>query len=58
MKDVINLNNDFQKIIFDISSTSLAEQVDRLIRGLKPYIWKEILTQDYASLTEVMRNSE
>ena len=44
---------------FSISpNISLAEQIDRYTRGLKPYIWKEMCTQDYASLTEAMRDAE
>ena len=46
MKDVINFNSDFQKIILDIPDISLAEQLDRYTRGLKPYIWIEMCTQD------------
>ena len=58
IKDVVHFNNDFQKIILDIPDISLAEQLDRYTRGLKPIIWKEMCTQDYASLTEAMRDAE
>ena len=58
MKDIVNFNSDFQKIILDIPDISVAEQLDRYTRGLKPYIWKEMCTQDYASLTEAMRDAE
>ena len=58
MKDITSFNSDFQKIILDIPDIALAEQLDRYTRGLKLYIWKEMCTQDYASLTEAMRDAE
>ena len=50
MQYVVNFNNDFQKIILCISDISFAKQKDRYSRGLKPYIWKEMYTQEYGSL--------
>ena len=57
MRDVTNFKSDFQKIILDIQNINLAEQLDHYVRGSKPYIWKEMCTQDYASLTETMRDA-
>ena len=58
MKDVAYFNSDFKKVILDIPDIYLAEQLDRYTRGLKSYIWKEMCTQDFTSLTEVMRDAE
>lgn len=58
IKDVQTFNDDFQKIILDIPNISMEEQVDRYTRGLKPYIWKELCTNDYKDITEAMRNAE
>ena len=37
-KDVVNFNNDFLKVILDISDISLTEQMDCYTRRLKPEI--------------------
>ena len=58
MKDVVQFNIDFQKIIFDIADISLVEQNDRYTRGLRQYICKGMCIQDYGNLTEAMRNAE
>ena len=57
MKDVVLFNNDFQKIVLDIPEISLAKQLERYTRGLKPYIWKEMCTLDYGNLTEAMQDA-
>ena len=52
------VNDDFQRIILDIPSISIEEQIDRYTRGLKPYIWKELCTREYTSLNTAMRDAE
>ena len=42
MKNVVQFNTDFQKTILDISDISFAEQLDRYICDLRPYIWKNV----------------
>ena len=49
--DVTSFNIEFQKIKPDIADIALAEQLDSCMRGLRPYIWEEMCTQDYASPT-------
>ena len=58
IKDIRTFNEDFQKIILDIPNISMEEQVDRYSRGLKNYIWKDLCTNDYDDITEVMRDAE
>ena len=38
LKDVATFNEDFQRIVFDIPTISVEEQIDRYTRGLKSYI--------------------
>ena len=58
LKDVRSFNEDFQKIILDIPNITIDEQIDRYTRGLKNYIWKEICTNDYESLSDAMCDAE
>ena len=58
IKDVPSFNDDFQRIILDIPNISVEEQLDRYTRGLKPYIWKELCTREYANLNDAMRDAE
>ncbi len=58
IKDVITFNEDFQRIILDISDISESEKIDRYSRGLKSYIWKELCTKDYDDLTVLMRDAQ
>ena len=58
VKDVLQFNHDFQRIVLDIPDISIPEQIDRYTRGLKPYIWKEMCTKDYDNLTDAMRDAE
>ena len=58
IKDIRRFNEDFQKIILDVPNISMEEQVDRYTRGLKNYIWKDLCTNDYDDLTEVIRDDE
>lgn len=58
VKDVQSFNDDFQKILLDISNINMEEKIDRYTRGLKPYIWKELCTKDYTELTEAMKDAE
>ena len=58
IKDVKIFSGDFQKIILDIPNISIDEQIDRYTRGLKPYIWKEICTNEYTSLVDAMLDAE
>ena len=58
VKDVLQFNHDFQRIVIDIPDISTSEQIDRYTRGLKPYIWKEMCTKDYENLTDAMRDAE
>ena len=58
MKNVVQFNNDFQKIILDITDTCFPEQLYRYTRGLKPYICKEMRNQDSKNLTEALRDEE
>ncbi len=45
-KDVSSFNEDFQKILLDIPTITIEEQLDRYARGLKTYIWKELCTKE------------
>ena len=58
LKDVSRFNEDFQKIILDIPSISVDEQIDRYTRGLKNYIWKELCNNEYTCLADAMRDVE
>jgi len=58
VRDVSSFNDDFQRILLDIPTISMAEQIDRYTRGLKQYIWKELCTKDYRDLAEAMRDAE
>ena len=58
IKDVSSFNEDFQKILLDIPSITIEEQIDRYARGLKPFIWSELCTREYSSLTDLMRDAE
>lgn len=57
-KDVQQYNEDFLKIVLDIPNISMEEQLDRYTRGLRSYIWKELCTNEYKSLTEAMKDAE
>lgn len=58
LKDVSTFNEDFQKIILDIPSISTTEKIDRYCRGLMPYIWKDLCTNDYNELSEIMTDAQ
>ena len=58
IKDVPAFNEDFQKILLDIPNITIEEQIDRYARGLKNYIWRELCTKEYASLSELMKDAE
>lgn len=58
VKDVSSFNEDFQRILLDIPSITVEEQLDRYTRGLKSYIWKELCTNEYTSLSELMKDAE
>ena len=58
VKDVPAYNEDFQKILLDIPTITVEEQLDRYARGLRSYIWKELCTKEYTSLGELMRDAE
>ena len=58
VKDVVKFNQDFQKILLDIPDIAMKEQVDRYTRGLKPYIWRELCTNDYSNLADAMKDAE
>ena len=58
IKDAASFNQDFQKILLDIPSMTIEEQVDRYARGLKPFIWRELCTREYNNLTDLMRDAE
>ena len=45
-------------MLFDISTITTEEQIDRYSRGLKSYIWKELSTKEYISLSELMKDAE
>lgn len=58
IKDVTTFNEDFQKILLDIPGIGDDEKIDRYTRGLKPYIWRELCTKEYTSLSDAMRDAE
>lgn len=58
IKDVSSFNEDFQKILLDIPTITIEEQLDRYARGLKHYIWKELCTKEYTSLGDLMKDAE
>ena len=58
IKDVSSFNEYFQKILLDIPNITTEQKIDRYSRGLKSYIWRELCTKEYASLSELMRDAE
>jgi len=58
IKGVPTYSEDFQRILLDIPTITMEEQLDRYARGLKSYIWKELCTKEYTSLGELMRDAE
>lgn len=58
IKGVPTYSEDFQRILLDIHTITMEEQLDRYARGLKSYIWKELCTKEYTSLGELMRDAE
>lgn len=58
MKDVQKENEDFLKIILDITNIGMEEQVDRYTRGLNNFISKELCTKEYKSVTDAMKDTE
>ena len=52
------LKKEFQNIILDIPDTSLAEQLDCYIWGLKLNTWNEMHISESGSLSEEMPSSE
>ena len=58
IKNVPSFNEDFQKILQDIPSMTVEEQIDRYARGLKLFISMELFTREYNSLTDLMRDAE
>eukprot|EP00170_Pyropia_yezoensis_P004230 contig_17377_g4241 len=57
MKDVKSYNESFQSIILDIPDMSMAEKIDRHVRGLKSYIWEALCLKHYDTLDDVMRDA-
>ena len=55
---MLQFNRDFQRIVLDIPDITTSEQIDRYTRGPKPYIWKEMCTEDYENLTDAMRDAD
>ena len=53
-----SFNEDFLKILLKIPSITIEEQIDLYARGLKPFIWRELCTREYNSLTDLMRDAE
>ena len=58
LRDVAYFNEDFQKILLDIPDISIDEQLDRYLRGLKSYIYRDVCTREYTRLDDVMRDAE
>lgn len=58
LKDVPSFNEEFLRIILDIPNISEEEKIDRYTRALKPYVWKEMCTNEYAELSEAMADAE
>ena len=46
LKYVASFNEDFQKILLDIPKISIDEQLDRYLRGLKSYIYRDVCTRE------------
>ena len=46
VKDLNNFNYHYQRIVLDIPNIRIDEQIDRYIRGLKPYMWRELGAQE------------
>ncbi len=58
LKYVSSFNEDFQKILLGIPTITVEEQLDRYAGDLKIYIWKELCTKEYSSLSELLRDAE
>lgn len=54
----MTLHEDFHKIPVDRLNISIEKQADCYTRDLKPYIWKELWTEDYESLAEAVRDAK
>ena len=57
LKSVALYKESFMKIIIDIPKISTDEVIDRYMRGLKPYISKELCTTSYQSLATLMSHA-
>lgn len=58
VNNVPSFNEEFQRILLDIPNITVEEQLDRYARGLKSYIWKELCTKEYNSLSVLMKDAE
>ncbi len=58
IEDFPSFNEVFQKILLDIPTITVEEQLNRYARGLKTYIWKELCTKECTSLGELMHDAE
>ena len=58
LRDVTSFNDDFQRILLDIPNISVDEQLDRYLRGLKPYIYRDLCTNEYTRLSDAMKDAE
>ncbi len=58
VRSVSAFNREFLKIVLDIPTITMEEQVDRYSRALKPYIWRELCTTNNSDLATLMRDAE
>ena len=56
LRDVSSFNENFQKILLDIPNISIDEQLDRYLRGLKSYIYRDLCIREYTRLTKTRLN--
>lgn len=50
-------NESFMKLLIDIPTICVEEEIDRYIRGLKPYISTEMCIRNYQSLNTPMSDA-
>lgn len=58
MKIVASFKNVFQQSIWNIPGISLDAQIDLYIREFELYIFKELCTKEYTTVSDAMEDNE
>ena len=54
IKEVASFNEDYRKILLEISMTITEEIMDRFCKGLKPYVCNKLSIEKYTALNNIM----